>query len=58
MAVNIEEYRENWMKFYLSMMLLRSKDQRQQALLEAIRQDSAEYNEKIMKFFVDMEAKT
>lgn len=45
------------MKFYLNIMVLRSNDPKAVALLEVIQRESAEYNEKIMKFFEEMEAK-
>ena len=57
MTLSIKELQEKWMKFYMNIMVLRSNDPKAAALLEAIRQASAEYNEKIMKFFEEMEAK-
>lgn len=57
MTVNIKELQEKWMKFYLNIMVLRSNDPKAAALLQAIQYKSAEYNEKIMKFFETMEAK-
>jgi len=57
MTLSIKELQEKWMKFYMNIMVLRSNDPKAAALLEAIRQASAEYNEKIMKFFEEMEVK-
>jgi len=57
MTVNIKDLQEKWMKFYLNIMVLRSNDSKAIILLEKIQQNSAEYNEKIMKFFEEMEAK-
>ena len=57
MTVSIKDIQQKWMRFYLNIMVLRSHDPKATALLEAIQQDSAEYNEKIMKFFEEMEAK-
>ena len=57
MTVNIKELQEKWMKFYMNIMVIRSNDPKATTLLQAIQQSSAEYNEKIMKFFEEMEVK-
>jgi citrate synthase len=53
----MKELQEKWMKFYMNIMVLRSNDPRAIALLETMQRESAEYNEKVMKFFEEMEAK-
>lgn len=55
MTLNIKELQEKWMRFYLYIMVLRSNDPKATALLETIQRESAEYNEKVMKFFEEME---
>ena len=57
LTLSIKELEEKWLKFYVNIMVLRSNDPKAAALLEAIRLASAEYNEKIVKFFEEMEAK-
>ena len=57
-TLSMKELQEKWIKFYLNIMVLRSNDLKASALLEIIQHESAEYNEKIMKFFEEMEAKT
>lgn len=57
MTLSMKELQEKWMKFYMNIMVLRSNDPRAIALLETMQRESAEYNEKVMKFFEEMEAK-
>ena len=56
LTLNIKELREKWMKFYMNIMMLKSHNEQAKKLLEAIKQSSAEYNEKITQFLDDMEA--
>ena len=56
LTLSIKELGEKWMKFYLNIMVLRSNDPKAATLLQAIQVASAEYNEKIMTFFEEMEA--
>jgi len=44
------------MKLYLNLMALKSNDPKAKLLLEAMQQTSAEYSEKMMAFFEEMEA--
>ena len=55
LTLDIKELREKWMKFYLNIMMLKSHNEQAKKLLEPIKQSSAEYNEKIMQFFDDLE---
>jgi len=56
MTLSMKELQEKWMKLYLNIMVLRSNDPKAVALLNAIQLASAEYNEKILKFFEEMGA--
>ena len=57
LTLNMKELQEKWMKFYMNIMVLMSNDLKAVVLLDKIKLASAEYNEKIMKFFEEMEAK-
>ena len=57
LTLNMKELQEKWMKFYMNIMVLMSNDPKAVVLLDKIKLASAEYNEKIMKFFEEMEAK-
>jgi hypothetical protein len=56
-TVDMKELEKKWLDFYINIMMLMSNDPKVAALLEAIKQDSAAYNQKIMEFLEKMEVK-
>jgi hypothetical protein len=56
-TLDMKELEKKWMEFYINIMMLMSNDPKAAALLEAIKQDSAAYNQKIMEFLEKMEVK-
>lgn len=52
---DVRELRVRWMKLYLKLMLLRSRDPRAKAVLDPFRARLAEMNEEIMAFFDKLE---
>lgn len=53
-TLDMKELRERWMRFYMNIIILCSDDPKAKTLLDVIKQQSAEYNEKIMEFFDKM----
>lgn len=55
LTADVKVLRKKWMKFYVNLMALKSHDEKAVKLCEQIQLDAALFNEKVMKFFEEME---
>lgn len=57
LTLDVEELRKRWMKLYLNLNMLKSRNPKVKAILESFKMDLVEFNEKAMTFFDDLEGK-
>ena len=50
-TLNVKELRERWMKLYVNINMLRSKNPRSTAILEPFKRRISEFNDEAMTFF-------